>query len=1634
MRSSVSSHQLSYRTRERTHSGVSGRLTLNFKLILDLLRALLEDDYGAESTTATGQKRPCMLLRPDCTKRRNFGTDQPSTSCNPYETIPVLRHEFKLRYSKAGPEDGPDDVQLISDNEAECEGLTSLEESLIFYLRDRYANPAEPITLDCGDVLINSHGKHGGTVNAKLSHPEENWPDFRDVFFIPPLYAESIGTEEGNLFSWVDALKQLNSHQSVVEVAACLRLIILPLTLWDESWRTLPFHLVVDVTLLFRVPSIFQPFTSSRKAQNRIELETARRGLLHLAFPHSLPEMLFSSFHGRVDVSFLYAVVQPAQAVLCETVDKFLQPTALIPALLPFQKRTVKWMLEREGKTPGPDGQLVSRDADSMELPVLWRRVSVQRGDEPLNWYYHRLTETLTPDRPHPLVVRGGIVAEEPGLGKTVECIALILLNPGLGRNPTDARWNFEGRMPIKDIRTTLIITPNSLSQQWIDELSRHAPSLKVLVYPGWRNLSIGTKTPQKVVSKWAREGKANDLGSTEPESADMSILESWPAYINDFDVCVTTYDILRSDLNVARAPPVRPVRQTAEYSRDKRPISPLVVCEWYRVIMDEVQMVGGGKASEMVSLIPRFSSFAVSGTPAKTRVSDLSYVLKFLRVDPIIYGPKNWNKLIQPSYAAEFAEVFQQYAVRTVKSAVQAELTIPTQTRYVFPICLGRVERHVYDQNWENALLELSLDARGITTSQMPEVNTTLLRSWLRKLRQICTHPQIGQLQRPGDKAYKPGVLKTMGQVLGGMKDQNWRNVIDDRRNKINTMAVTTQIMQHDPRLDHPEENCLEILLQAENEADHVISEVLSYIADHDAEGEKLIAEAATLRAARREKRASTQNAGNIHRGDDEDDGRQEDHRSSMFDDDDDSLSDHEGLPKTAAGEEHVHKSRALQQRLRECYLTLHRVKFLQGDVYHWMGGSKAEEEAAAYGAADGLRSKLLKFPEESARRAMVQLGANIGKRKLVEKDILVEVPYCPRGGILSSHLLEEADELIDRVLNAQSRVLWEWRTRIYNLLTQKLTASNGEGEADGQEYSRTLETQGEAETYLQAYAVLLADRREVLSAERTILAVHDAKERKRRKTTAAMKATAADEPNADLFTEDIELQPEHEVLREELMHTRNALLENFMGRAVKSIVVDLSAVAAKITKDDDPEKILAKEGVSSLRRFMSVQTTINNQIEADLALFRKVFNERILYFRQLQEISDSVRDAEWGDDVEQALRNNRAAQAELERKINTGRARQRFLTHLSEAQDAGEGEAEEGCILCGSEFIRGYITQCAHVFCEDCMKSWLLRHGKACPVCRFPIHVDTLQRFSMQKKDMDRAAQPPEKLQDDLIPKSRREIEYSTISPGLLAEIDTMEVHGSYGTKIDTLVRHLLYLQLADGGAKSIVFSAWEDSLHIVEHALTRNGIPTLRIDSGNHKKDAAAKFRNDPNILVLLLHGERQNAGLNVTCASRVFLLESVVHHSFEIQAIARIDRLGQSRPTEVYCYYAEDTVERNILNLAVRRGLSLYTTDRARGTVDTAAFAPEAEKPIIDAPEKKQQKGDFIFRLDDMMSILFPHLSEDVEFLLPPEDVDMRDPLAAPSNAANANASSFAAASLSRSSRAPENAVAGPSRLG
>lgn len=103
--------------------------------------------------------------------------------------------------------------------------------------------------------------------------------------------------------------------------------------------------------------------------------------------------------------------------------------------------------------------------------------------------------------------------------------------------------------------------------------------------------------------------------------------------------------------------------------------------------------------------------------------------------------------------------------------------------------------------------------------------------------------------------------------------------------------------------------------------------------------------------------------------------------------------------------------------------------------------------------------------------------------------------------------------------------------------------------------------------------------------------------------------------------------------------------------------------------------------------------------------------------------------------------------------------------------------------------------------------MKAFLgRRDGKACPVCRAPINVDQLQRFSIGDHNSGNAPEKVLNADGEVVPKSQRQIEYNFIEPQVLKEIISIEVYGGYGSKIEAIVRHLLYIQHYDPGAKSI------------------------------------------------------------------------------------------------------------------------------------------------------------------------------------------------------------------------------------
>lgn len=82
-------------------------------------------------------------------------------------------------------------------------------------------------------------------------------------------------------------------------------------------------------------------------------------------------------------------------------------------------------------------------------------------------------------------------------------------------------------------------------------------------------------------------------------ESKDKLVL--WADYVHQYDVVITTYSVLRTEIWVARPPPDRPKREDADYGTYRQCRSPLVLVKWKRVVMDEVQMVGGGQAASVL-------------------------------------------------------------------------------------------------------------------------------------------------------------------------------------------------------------------------------------------------------------------------------------------------------------------------------------------------------------------------------------------------------------------------------------------------------------------------------------------------------------------------------------------------------------------------------------------------------------------------------------------------------------------------------------------------------------------------------------------------------------------------------------------------------------------------------------------------------------------------------------------------------------------------------------------------------------------------------------------------------------------------------------------------------------------------
>ncbi|KIJ22170.1 hypothetical protein PAXINDRAFT_64144 [Paxillus involutus ATCC 200175] len=135
-----------------------------------------------------------------------------------------------------------------------------------------------------------------------------------------------------------------------------------------------------------------------------------------------------------------------------------------------------------------------------------------------------------------------------------------------------------------------------------------------------------------------------------------------------------------------------------------------------------------------------------------------------------------------------------------------------------------------------------------------------------------------------------------------------------------------------------------------------------------------------------------------------------------------------------------------------------------------------------------------------------------------------------------------------------------------------------------------------------------------------------------------------------------------------------------------------------------------------------------------------------------------------------------------------------------------------------------------------------------------------------------------------------------------------------------------------------RAVVFSQFTSFLSLISAALDREQLTWYRFDgSMDVKKRSAAisEFRQNerkPKVLVVSL--KAGGVGLNLTCASHVFMMDCWWNAAIESQAIDRVHRIGQEKTVYVKHFIIENTIEGRILQIQQRK--TAIVKEAFRGT--------------------------------------------------------------------------------------------------
>uniref|UniRef100_A0A336MKX4 CSON001404 protein n=1 Tax=Culicoides sonorensis TaxID=179676 RepID=A0A336MKX4_CULSO len=218
--------------------------------------------------------------------------------------------------------------------------------------------------------------------------------------------------------------------------------------------------------------------------------------------------------------------------------------------------------------------------------------------------------------------------------------------------------------------------------------------------------------------------------------------------------------------------------------------------------------------------------------------------------------------------------------------------------------------------------------------------------------------------------------------------------------------------------------------------------------------------------------------------------------------------------------------------------------------------------------------------------------------------------------------------------------------------------------------------------------------------------------------------------------------------------------------------------------------------------------------------------------------------------------------------------KGRLKYLEHLKVQNQL------ENCPICKQIPEEKYVVlQCGHSLCFICVTQMakFQRNRLSCALCRHT------QQF--------------------------RDVFYVTLTP------NESQVTGNFSAKIVRIIKEIFRIKREDPDVKIVIFSHWDHILHFIADALRQNEI-TFTMHAYNHRYiDQIQEFKTNSHTC-LLLPLAAGSKGLNLTEATHVFLVEPILNPSEELQAIGRVHRIGQTRPTFVHRFIMKNTIEETI----------------------------------------------------------------------------------------------------------------------